>query len=227
MKMMYFLPIIAIVAFGCTNTKLERGYRWYKRGAPAHAIVLFNEYIHEVDNKLPKDRERLALTYFYRGLCNGDLNRDEMARRDYAIALELYPRFLYAAFNLGVEYMKIGDLQSAESMMSKSWDILKGVHLGMPEDVKLINKASLKKDKAYLFLYYGMLLLLKNDNKTFMSIHSAIDADGLGSGNKDAYELYDKGPGWFYGNKQKMIFEGWYFRTFGHKLHDQGTRGGQ
>ncbi len=220
MKMIHFFPIIAIVVCGCSNTKLERGYRWYKRGATAHATALFNEYIREIDNKLPIDKERLALAYFYRGLCNGDLNRDEMARRDYAIALELYPRFLYAAFNLGVEYMKIGDLKSAESMMSKSWDILKGVHLGMPEDVKLINKASLKKDKTYLFLYYGMLLLHKNDSKTFMSIHSAIKADGLESGNKDAYELYDKGPGWFYSNKQKMIFESWYFKTFGQKLQD-------
>ena len=213
MKIVCFLPIIVLMVCGCANTKLERGYRWYKRGATAHAIVLFNEYIHDVDHS-PKEKEKLAVAYFYRGLCNGDLKKGELARRDYKIALEIYPRFLYAAFNLGVEYMKTGDFKNAESMMATAWDIANGVNMGMPEDEKLVAKSHFRKDNAFLFLYYGMLLLRKNDIKTFMKIRSTINIDTLKAGGKEAHELYSKGPEWFNGNKQKIIFDDWYFRTF-------------
>ena len=95
----------------------------------------------------------LALAYFYRGLCNSDLNKNEMARRDYKSALDLHPRYLYAAFNLGVEYMKIGDFKNAESMMAYAWDIIKDVDMRMSDDETMISKSHLKKDKAFLFLY--------------------------------------------------------------------------
>lgn len=65
--------------------------------------------------------------------------------------------------------MKTGDFKNAESMMATAWDIANGVNMGMPEDEKSVAKSHFRKDNAFLFLYYGMLLLRKNDNKTFMN----------------------------------------------------------
>ncbi len=213
MRIRYLLLIVVLIGGGCTNTKLERGYRWYKRGATVHAIALFNEYIHEIEGS-SKEKDKLALAYFYRGLCNGDLNRNEMAQRDYKVALELYPRFLYAAFNLGVEYMKTGDFENAESMMTVAWDIAKGVRMGMPEEEKLISKSHFKIDNAFLFLYYGMLLLRKNDYETFMKIRSTLNDDTLRYGNKDVQDLYTNGADWFNKKNSRIIFADWYSRTF-------------
>ena len=213
------------IGCGCANTKLERGYRWYKRGATAHAVTLFDEYIREADNA-PREKRKLALAYFYRGLCKSDLNKNEMACRDYKSALDLHPRYLYAAFNLGVEYMKIGDFKNAKSMMAYAWDIIKDVDMRMSDDETMISKSHLKKDKAFLFLYYGMLLLHANDDETFMRIRSAMDVDVIKAGNKDVLELYAKGSEWFNQNKQKLVFEDWYDRTFRQGLRKySGHRG--
>ena len=210
-RLLFAAAVGIFVGCSCSDPKLERGYRWYKRGATVHAITLFDEYIREADNA-PREKRMLALAYFYRGLCNSDLNKNEMARRDYKSALDLHPRYLYAAFNLGVEYMTIGDFKNAEVMMALAWDIMQDK--GMSEKETMISKSHLKKDKAFLFLYYGMLLLRANDDETFMSIRSAMDVDVIKAGNKDVLELYAKGSEWFNQNKQKLVFEDWYDRTF-------------
>jgi tetratricopeptide (TPR) repeat protein len=212
-RLLFAVAVGIFVGCSCSYPKLERGYRWYKRGATVHAVTLFDEYIREVDNA-PREKRMLAVAYFYRGLCNSDLNKNEMARRDYKSALDLHPRYLYAAFNLGVEYMKIGDFKNAEGMMAYAWDIIKDVDMRTSDDETMISKSHLKKDKAFLFLYYGMLLLRANDDETFMSIRSAMDVDVIKAGNKDVLELYAKGSEWFNKNKQKLVFEDWYDRTF-------------
>ena len=94
----------------------------------------------------------------------------------------------------------------------------------MSEKETMISKSHLKKDKAFLFLYYGMLLLRANDDETFMRIRSAMDVDAIKAGNKDVLELYAQGSEWFNKNKQKLVFEDWYDRTFRQGLRKYSSR---
>ena len=62
-RLLFVAAVGIFVGCSCSDTKLERGYRWYKRGATVHAITLFDEYIREAIMRLEKRESLHWLTF--------------------------------------------------------------------------------------------------------------------------------------------------------------------
>lgn len=144
---------------GCESSSLQRGYRWYRRGAYEQSVKTFTYYLEHTSDCAENVEERAA-GFFYRGLAKAEMGMGRDAYADYAEALRRAPDLFYASFNMGVWHVCQRQYDLACSMLCKSWDSVLKAGRGELDRSALWSRSAFPKDREICFYYYGMTLVL-------------------------------------------------------------------